>query len=310
MSTWVPRVTPAAGCAGSGRELARFGDLAVLDAVLLGPVGLPGGAAPRSTLAPSPSGLVHRQAPVLPVDHVVDDLLPWFRARGLRVVCAVRGSTVGAVSDTLQRLRRSLDFATVVGVEIDLAAGREETRPAIGGLTSADPVGSWSADPQACLKLLAAARERLPRDLLLQAKLGGECPQPVAAARAAVGGGARALVLSGAVPALTADQFLVGPAVAPVTLGLVTTLRAAIAAGRVPDVPLVAVGGLHDRAGALAAHSAGAAGIQVGSGILSDPETLWRVHDALADAPPPTRDATAHRTGATTPDEAGDHDGH
>ncbi|NLG22497.1 MAG: dihydroorotate dehydrogenase, partial [Actinomycetales bacterium] len=35
----LPRVTAAAGCGGSGRELARFGDLAALDAVLVGPVG-------------------------------------------------------------------------------------------------------------------------------------------------------------------------------------------------------------------------------------------------------------------------------
>ena len=300
--TRVPTVTAAAGCGGTGRELARFGDLGSLDAFLLGPVGLPGGAPPRATITPSPSGLVHRAAPVIPVDRVVAELLPWFRARGLPVVCAVRGSTTGVVSDTLQRLRRSLDFGTVVGVEIDLATPREGTRPAIGDLGGAGPVGPWSADPQACLKLLAGAREQLPRDLLLQAKLGGECPDPVAAARA-VGGGARALVLSGAVPAAGRGQHLVGPAVGPVTLGLVTTVRDAMAAGRVPQVPLLAVGGIHDTPGALAAHRAGAAGVQVGCGILTDPEVLWRVHEALAatQAESTTTPSTAEsRTTSTT----------
>ncbi|WP_114907642.1 hypothetical protein [Ornithinimicrobium murale] len=299
MTFRLPLVTAAAGCGGTGRELARFGDLATLDAVLLGPVGLPGGAAPRASLSASPSGLVHRPAPVLPVDRVTEDLLPWFRARGLRVICAVRGSTTGAVSDTLQRLRRSLDFGCVVGVEIDLAAAREETRPAIGGLLGSGPAEPWSADPQACLKLLSVAREQLPRDLLLQAKLGGECPDPVATARAAVGGGARALVLSGAVPAVGPQQHLVGPAIGPVTLGLVTALRTAMAAGRVPPVPLAAVGGVHDGPTSLAARRAGADGVQVGCGILTDPEALWRVHEALAAADPVTP--------TTRPDEQGAH---
>lgn len=298
--TRVPRVTAAAGCCGSGRELARFGDLARLDAFLLGPIGLPGGAPPRATVTASPAGLVHRPAPVLPVDRVVEELLPWFRARGLPVVCAVRGSTTGGVSDTLQRLRRSLDFSTVVGVEIDLAAPREGTRPAIGGLGGAGPVGPWSADPQACLKLLAGAREQLPRDLLLQAKLGGECPDPVAAARAAVGGGARALVLSGSVPAAGPGQHLVGPAIGPVTVGLVSHLREAIAGGRVPEVPLVGVGGVHDGPSALATCAAGAVGVQVGCGILTDPEALWRVHETLAVRGPGT-DAAPDRAGTTNP---------
>lgn len=305
MSPRVPLVTVAAGCGGTGRELARFGDLEVLDAFLLGPVGLPGGAPPRAAVSATPSGLVHRPAPVLPVDRVVEELLPWLRARGLSVVVAVRGSTTGLVADTLHRLRRCLDFAAVAGVEVDLAAARESTRPAVGGLVGTGrPAEPWSADPQACLKLLSAAREQLPRNLLLQAKLGGECPDPVATARAAVGGGARVLVLSGAVPTDPGHQ-LVGPAVGPVTRGLVGALRAAITAGRVPSVGLIAVGGVHDVPSARAARRAGADGVQMGCGLLSDPEALWRVHRALtADATDnPTSDPTTRpTTGSGTPD--------
>jgi len=284
----VPRVTAAAGCGGSGRELARFGDLRSLDAFLLGPVGLPGedGTVAPVHLSDSPSGLVHTRAPVMDVDHVVGDLLPWFAARGIPVVCAVRGSTVGAVTATLQRLRRSLDFAAVRGVEVDLAAVRSDTRPAIGVLGEVSVEATWSADPQSCLKLLAAAREQIPRDLLLTAKIGGECPDPVATARAAVGGGARALVLSGSVPARGPGQHLVGPAIAAVTLGLLARVREAVAAARVPDVPLVAVGGVRDRASAVETLVAGAHAVQLGSGILADPELLWDVHDALPTVPP------------------------
>lgn len=309
----VPRVTAAAGCGGSGRELARFGDLAALDAVLVGPVGAAPprgpGASRTARLWPSPSGLVHSPAPVLGVERVVDDLLPWFRARGLPVVLAVRGGTAGTVADLLLRLRRSPDFTAVTGVEIDLTADREDTRPGLGAAGSAGPEGTWSADPQACLKLLAAAREQLPRDLLLTAKLAGECPDPLATCRAAVGGGARALVLSGGVPAGPGRQ-LAGPAVGPVTLGLVSRVRAAVAAGRVPDVPLVAVGGVHDTRTALAARDAGATGVQLGSGLLADPALLWDVHTVLshdpttAADPPPADPPPGGPPRASDPDTA------
>lgn len=295
MTTAVPVVTAAAGCGGSGRELARFGELQQLDAVHLGPVGAGASAwspAPAA-LVSTPSGLVHRAARELPVGHVVQDLLPWLAARGLRVILAVRGGTVGEVVATLQELRRSLDFGTVTGVEVDLAATRAETRPSLAGLTSAAPATSWSADPQASRKLLAAAREQLPRDLVLLAKLGGECPDPVATARGAVGGGARALVLSGSVPALAPGYHLVGPATGVITLGLVRHIRAAITAARVPDVPLVAVGGVRDVRSALAAHQAGAQGVQLGSALVADPALLWQVHAALVAAGDPVRPAAA-----------------
>lgn len=336
MSARVPLVTAGAGCGGTGRELSRFGDLTDLDALLIGPVGEPSSAgdpaagagragdhsagvgragdsagAGRAVSRPpvllaSPSGLVHTPARPLSVAALVEDVLPWCRARGLPVVCAVRGGTTGAVVSVLQQLRRSLDFTTVTGVEIDLTTEREHTRPALGGLTSPEPPGPWSEDPQACLKLLAAAREQLPRDVVLTAKLGGECPDLLAAARAAVGGGARALVLSGGVPAaLTPGDpgpshlttgWIAGPAVGPIALERIARVRAAVAAGRVPDVPLIAVGGVHDPATAHRALQAGASGVQLGSALLADPERLWVVHRALRardHAPPPPREEHA-----------------
>lgn len=307
MTGRVPLVTAAAGCGGSGRELARFGDLLHLDAVHLGPVGADDPAAPGAARRPvlsTPSGLVHRPARGLAVGHVVQDLLPWCRARGLRVVLAVRGTTVGDVVAALQALRRSLDFGTVTGVEVDLATTRGETRPSLAGLTSAAPATTWSADPQATLKLLAAVREQLPRDLLLLAKLGGECPDPVATSRAAVGGGARALVLSGSVPALYDGHHLVGPATGAVTLGLLRRIREAMDAARVPEVPLVAVGGVSGVPAALAARAAGATGVQLGSALLADPALLWEVHRALLHAEPVGTTRTGSTTPGSTPDSA------
>jgi dihydroorotate dehydrogenase (NAD+) catalytic subunit len=264
----VPRAVPAAGCGGTGPELARFGDLTELDGVLIGPVGAPPGPGRVTTpprLRPVPGGVVHAQASVLAAEQVAGHQLPWLRARGVKVTVAVRGRSGGELADHASRLRRSLDFEAVAGVEIDLR-------------------GEPSADPQVCLKLLARLRESLPRDLPLTAKLGPECPDLVAAARAAVAGGAVALVLAGAVPAYPEGRWLAGPAVLPVTEGLLQRLTDAIAQGRVPDVPLVAGGGVHDEASALRLRGLGAAGVQLGTALLADPGLLWRVHAALAAA--------------------------
>lgn len=277
----VPRVVPAAGCGGTGQELARFGDPARLDAVLIGPVTTPGGdrsAAPR--LRPVPGGVVHTPALPLRADEVAREHLPWLRARGIRVVAALRGGTGGELAELATVLRRSLDFEAVVGVEVDLR-------------------GEPSRDPQVCLKLLARLRETVPRDLPISAKLGPECPDLVAAARGAVAGGAVALVLCGAVPTHPEGTWLAGPAVAPVTERLVAEVGTAIGQGRVPDVPLVAGGGVVDTASALRMLRLGARGVQVGTALFADPGLLWRVHDALADTDRTDEVPVTGRTGGT-----------
>ncbi len=277
----VPVVAPSAGCAGTGRELSRFGDLSRLDAFVLGPLG----SAPRGPadhlvhLAPVAGGLVHSSATAVPVESVLIEHLPWLRARGVRVTCALRGGSAAELADVAARLRRSLDLACVHAVEVDLTQRRT---PAAGIGAGDEPWAPLSADPQDCLRTLSRVREQLPRDLHLVAKLGVECPDLVGSARAAVGGGATALLLSGAVPAETDGHWLSGPAVAPVTRGLVRRVRAAIRAGRVPEVPVLAVGGVADLAGARHLLAAGADGLQVGTALFSQPWLLWELTDALS----------------------------
>lgn len=277
----VPRVVPAAGCGGTGRELARFGDPARLDAVLVGPVAVPAGVPVGPPgLRPVPGALVHSAARPLRADEVAREQLPWLRARGIRAVVALRGDTGGELAELATTLRRSLDFDAVAGVEVDLR-------------------GHLSRDPQVCLKLLARLRETLPRDLPISAKLGPDCPELVAAARAAVAGGATALVLCGAVPAHPEGSWLAGPAVAPVTVRLVAEVTAAIGQGRVPDVPLVAGGGVVDTESALRMLRLGARGVQLGTALLADPDLLWRVHDALTDTDRTDEVPVTGRTGGT-----------
>lgn len=281
----VPLVSPAAGCAGTGRELARFGDLAHLETFVLGRVGASGSSWSPPRVTRSPGGLLHEQAPCLPVARVVGELLPWLQARGVRVTCALRAGTPGVFAEVAARLRRSLHFGCVEAVEIDLGTARDSARPAIGGIPQDEPWTPHSADPQSCLRVLSRVREQVPRDLLLVARLGMECPDPVAAARAAVGGGASALLLSGSVPAQHPGQWLSGPAVAPVTLGLLGRMREAMATGRLPEVPLLATGGIRDAGTARAALHSGADGVRVGTALFTDPALLWTLGRELRRLP-------------------------
>lgn len=276
---WPPAVTPAAGCAGVGPELARFGDLALLGGFLLGPLGrrsVGQASAERSrgdALRTSPAGLIRGPGRPWPVDFAVQEFLPWLHARGVAVTAAITGGSPADLADVALVLRRSLDLSCVRAVEVDLTA------PASAVHEEGAP-GRWtpmSADPQLCLQALRMVREHLPRDQRLVAKVGVESPDPVAAARAAIGGGASALLLSGATPADHPGEWLSGPAILPITRGLVHRIRGAIADGRVPDVPLLAVGGVHDLASARTVWEAGAVGLQVGTAALSRPWLLWEL---------------------------------
>lgn len=272
-----PLVTPASGCGGTGPELARFGDPRALPALMLGPVGLPPAAGAErvstaSTVVESTAAsLVYRHGPALPVTEVCDQWLPWLRARDARAVVAVPGEASAVLADILGRLRRSVDLGALVAVEVDLSAPQA------------------SSDPQHCLRVMSRTRELLPRDVGRHAKFDTRSPDLIGAARHAVAGGATALVLSGATPVGTAAA-MAGPAVLPITVALVSSVREAIDQGRVPPVPLIGVGGVGDEAGARRLLEAGASGVQVGTALFTDPGVLWRLTSDLAPADRDRRD--------------------
>lgn len=270
-----PLVTAAPGCGGTGPELARFGDVAMLPALMLGPVGLQPPpdtveADRGSTLVERTSAsLVYRDAPSLGVDELCGQWLPHLRARGARAVVAVRGASAAPLADVLGRMRRSVDLGVVTAVEVDLG----------------DPA---AGDPQHCLRVMSRARELLPRDVARHARFGVRTPDLVAAARHAVAGGASALVLSGAA-AVGPDTSMSGPAVLPITDSLVRQVHEAIALGRIPPVPVIAVGGVTDLGSARRLLAAGADGVQVGTALFTDPGLLWHLATELTAKPASTR---------------------
>lgn len=300
--TAIPRVTAAAGCGGWGPELARFGALAELDALLVGPVGHalfptgqpahppgaegagrppghPGHPGPQRWLGGRvvPGGLVTGPAPPRPPESVVSEVLPWLAARQLRALLAIRGHTGGEIADVIRTVRRSMDFSVVAGVEVDLVALLDQHE---SGDAGADRALEPPAE-QIVLRAMSRAAEELPRACAVHAKVPVQHRDLIAIARSAVAGGATALVAAGPVSVRPGVDTLVGPCIAPVTLAGVERLRDAMVFGRLPSVPIIASGGIQDVSSARHAYANGAAGVQLGSTLLARPQLLWELTSAL-----------------------------
>lgn len=268
----VPAVLLGAGAVSDPRALARFGDLSAIP-VTVGPVV----AGARRTRTGRP--VVHRLG-VGGVDHddvngistvAARELLAWASARGLTACLAVRGSSTGDLAAVVDTVHRSLEGDVVRAVEVDLRG----------------------ADDQTVLRSMSRVREAAPRDQLLMARLAAGAPDLVARARAAVAGGASAVVVSGQVP-LGPGRWWSGPSTAALCLAGLRTLRQAAAEQRWPGAPLVAAGGVHGVTSALDALAEGASSVQLGSALWADPTLLWRVHDAV------TRALARHPEGAAS----------
>lgn len=267
MSATVPGpVMVAAGCGGTGRELAAFTSLDGLDFVTRSISLDPRQGSPAPRLHEVPGGVVHATGLPNPgLEHFLATELPWLVRAGARVHVSIVGSTLGDYS----QLARRLSLAPgVAGLEVNVAAPDET---ALGLFEVREPFHAAS--------VVAAVRREFPTDRPVLAKLRPDVSRVVESARACHEAGATAVVVGGSLPAAMPDgraAGLSGPALAPVALRCVVEVRSWL-----PDVPVVACGGVHDVAGARAFLDAGATAVQMGTALIGDPTSLDRVRTAL-----------------------------
>lgn len=259
----LPRVWLAPGAVDDPRALLRFGPLDEV-ALPVGPVVVGRRRAPRAVLGTGVGGVEHLLSPGYTVAQALD-LLRWAGTRGISCALSVRGGSTGELAEVVGAVHRSLEADAVGSIEVDLRG----------------------ADDQAVLKAMARVREGAPRDLLLLARLSALDPELVAVARAAVAGGAGAVVVCGSVR-MGEGRWWSGPSTATLTRSGVRTLTAAAEDNRWPAVPLVAAGGVHDVRSARDALASGAAAVQLGTALWADPTLLWQIADDLrpGGAPP------------------------
>ncbi|HET8664664.1 MAG TPA: nitronate monooxygenase [Nocardioides sp.] len=261
-------VLTASGCGGTGRDLAAYGDLAVLGGFVTRSVTRlprPGSEAPR--LVESPSGLVNAIGLQNPgAEAFLADELPLLLAAGAVVVVSIAGSSLGEYAE----LGRSVGRAPgVAAVEVNLSAP--------------DPVGSGLFDarePFQAASVISSCRRDLRAGVLLLAKLRCDVARVAETARAVVDAGADAVVVGNALPAAMPDgrpAGLSGPAIRPQALRCVAEVTEAL-----PDASVIGCGGIMDAGDVRAYLDVGARAVQVGTALFHDPTTAFRLARALA----------------------------
>jgi dihydroorotate dehydrogenase (NAD+) catalytic subunit len=265
-------VLTASGCAGSGRELAQFFDVAKIGAVVTKSVMLaPRAGRPTPRMAETPSGMLNSiglQGPG--IDAFLQRDLPWLLSRGARAVVSIAGGTVDEFAELAIRLS---DASGVTAVEVNISCPNVADRGQV-----------FACDPGAAAAVVEAVRGRLRYDIPLFAKLSPDVTDIVAVARACVAAGADGLsmintLLGMAIDAQTLRPVLAGttgglsgPAIRPIAVRCVWQVHEAF-----PDIPIIGMGGVRSGWDALELILAGAAMVAVGTTSFHDPSACARV---------------------------------
>jgi dihydroorotate dehydrogenase (NAD+) catalytic subunit len=265
-------VLAAAGCAGAGRELAQFTDVARIGALITKSImAEPRTGNPAPRLAETPSGLLNSVGLQGPgIDAFLQRDLPWLLSRGARVVVSIGGQTVREYAGLAARLS---DAAGVSAIEVNLSC------------PSAQDAGRMFAlDPQAAAGVVAAVRDGARRGIPVFAKLSADVTDIVAVAGACITAGADGLSLVNALLGMAIDTVtmrpalagtygaLSGPAIRPIAVRCIWQVRQAL-----PDVPIIGTGGVRTGLDALELMLAGATVVGIGTAIVHDPSACARV---------------------------------
>ncbi|HTB09122.1 MAG TPA: dihydroorotate dehydrogenase [Acidimicrobiales bacterium] len=265
-------VLTASGTAGHGDELADYGDLAQLGAVVtksLASFAFEGNPPPRLTSSgPHMVNAVGLAGPGVEAWRRED--LPALLARGATVVGSIWGRSVEEFASAARAMRGS----EIVALEVNASCPNLEGRREI-----------FAHSPTATAEIVEAATLA---ERPVWAKLSPNTPLLLEVAAAALEAGADALVLVNTVLGLVIDiearrptlgnggGGVSGPGILPVALRAVYECREAF-----PHVGIVGVGGVASGNDAVAMLMAGANAVEVGTATFADPRAPWRVQREL-----------------------------
>ncbi len=269
-------VMTASGTAGHGAELAPYGRLDDLGAVVVKSLAAyewQGNPAPR--VHPTAAGMINAvglQGPGVPA--WLRDELPPLVAAGARVVVSIWGRSVDDYRAAAEQLASAP--AEVVAVEVNLSCPNLEGRR-----------GIFAHDPELSAAVMeatgACARPRW-------AKLSPNTDRIVEVAGAVAGAGAEAVTLVNTLLGMVIDTETGRPVLGaggggasgigihPVAVRAVHDVRAAH-----PELPIIGVGGIAGGRDAVELMLAGADAVQVGTATFADPAAPWRILTELRD---------------------------
>ncbi len=271
-------ILTASGCAGAGRELSRFTDVARLGAVVTKSIMLaPRSGRPTPRMAETPSGMLNSiglQGPG--VDAFLRRDLPWLLTQGARAVVSIAGSSAAEYAELARRLS---DAPGITAIEVNISCPNVEDRGTV-----------FACDPNAAARVIEAVRAAARYDIPVFAKLSPDVTDIVTIARSCVAAGADGLSLINTLLGMAIDTRtmrpvlagvtggLSGPAIRPVAVRCIWQVKEAL-----PDVPIIGMGGVRTGRDALELILAGAAMVSLGTVIFHDPGACDRVLRELGD---------------------------
>lgn len=270
-------VLTAAGCGGTGRELAGYLDLDSLGAFTTRTITLDATAgAPVARLVETASGVLWETGGQNPgLQGFLATELPWLAQRRLPTVVSIAGTVVGEYAELARRVAES---PGVSALEVNLVSPNRDAYQR-----------RFCDDGYQVGKVLGAVRDEVPRGVSILAKLA---PGPALAelARSAARNGADGIVLVHGFPGVSFDPDTWAPSLGRVTgtVGGPAVLAQALRCvwdvhQTMPDLPLVGAGGVRSGFDVVQMLLAGASAVQVGTAMLSDPTALRRITEELSD---------------------------
>ncbi len=263
-------VMTASGTSGHGAELAPYVDLGALGAVVCKSLLVeqwPGNPAPR--LHETPAGMINSVGLQGPgIARWLDEDVPALVACGATIVASIWGRTIDDYAAAAEALADAP--ADVVAVEVNVSCPNHHARNEM-----------FAHDPVATAEVMAiTAVCGRPRWAKLSPNVGNLAEIAAAAAEA----GAEAVTLINTVMGMSIDTEtasgrlggrgggLSGPAIHPVAVRAVFDVHQAL-----PDLPIVAVGGVATGVDVIEFLMAGAHAVQVGTATFAEPAAVARV---------------------------------
>jgi dihydroorotate dehydrogenase (NAD+) catalytic subunit len=229
---------------------------------------------PTPRIAESPAGIIWSTGTQNPgIEAFVEEELPRFARTGCATVVSIAGGTL----EEYVRLTSLLQGRPeVAAIEVRLSEPDEELdRPVLG------------AHPDRAAEIVGAVGRMSMVPVF--AKLPSSASDVVELARAVMRAGADGLTLLDSPAAMGVDADMLRPTLGPVTGWLSgpalkpQTLRAVFEVARaMPDVPIIAVGGVRSGRDAVDMLLAGAWAVQVGTATLVDPSAPVEIARGVA----------------------------
>jgi dihydroorotate dehydrogenase (NAD+) catalytic subunit len=267
-------IMTASGTSGHGSELAPYGDLARLGAVVvksLAPYEWAGNPAPR--VHPTPQGMINAVGlQGAGVQRWIHEELPALAATGARVVLSIWGRSVADYAAAAEQV--AAIGSAVAAVEVNLSCPNLEGRR---GIFAHDP--ALSAEVMAATAVCGRPR---------WGKLSPNTDRLVEVAAAVHEAGAEAVTLINTLLGMVIDPVtrrpalgnggggLSGRAIHPIAVRAVYDVHAAL-----PTLPIIGVGGVASGWDAAELMLAGASAVQVGTATFADPRAPWNVLEQL-----------------------------